>query len=108
MAEDVRVSGVGDRQDRHTEVLSASRAEVGVGARVVVDRALGEHREVLDLRLAEGRAVVGDEHHLRAGAAHGLDGGLVSEGGLAGLHHQLQPSVHALDGLLLLGRKHSS
>lgn len=102
LAKDVRVPGVRDRQHRYAEVLSAGGAEVGVGAGVVVHGALGKHGKVLNLRLAQGRAVAGDEHHLGAGAAHRLDGRLVSQRGLSGLHHQLEPGVHRLDGLLLL------
>lgn len=68
----------------------------------MVHSALRKHSVVLNLRLPQGRTVVGDQHHLRAGTAHRLDGGLVAEGCLTRLHHQLKPGVHGLNGLLLL------
>ena len=71
----------------------------------MVHGALGKHSEVLDLGLAERRAVVGDENHLGAGAAHRLYGRLVPQRSLSGLHHQLEPGVHRLDGLLLVSRE---
>lgn len=102
LAKDVRVTSVRDGQHRYAEVLPARGAKVGVGPGVVVHGALGEHGKVLNLRLAQGGAVVRDENHLGAGATHRLDGGLVAQGSLARLHDQLKPSVHRLDGLLLL------
>jgi hypothetical protein len=63
-AHDVRVANVGDREDRRPEHLSASSAEGDVVAAVVVHRRLGKHRIVLDLRLAQRRAVARDEDEL--------------------------------------------
>lgn len=68
----------------------------------MVHGALGKHGQIFDLGLPQGWAVVRDEHHLRARIPHAFDGGLVAKGSLAGLHHQLEPGVHGLDGLLLL------
>ena len=53
-------------------------------AGVVVNASLGEHRVVLDLRLAQGRAVVGDDDQLGLAGAKGLEDGLVPESVLAG------------------------
>ena len=62
--ENIRVTSVGDGHGRDTEVLSASSAEVQAVALIVVDGGLGEHSVVLQLRLSQGRAVVGDEDQL--------------------------------------------
>lgn len=69
----------------------------------MVDRGLGKHGKVLHLGLPEGGAVGRDEDHLRLSGAKSLQSGLVTEDGLAGLHDQLEPGVHGLDVLLLLG-----
>jgi hypothetical protein len=45
----------------------------------VVDGALGEHGVVLELGLAEGRGVAGDENQLGLAHAELLEGGLVAE-----------------------------
>ena len=47
-------------------------------------------RVVLDLGLADGRGVGGDDDQLRLLGAEALQGGLVPQLGLAGLHHKLQ------------------
>lgn len=53
-------------------------------AGVVVDARLGEHGVVLNLRLAQRRAVVGDDDELGLAGAERLEGGLVPELVLAG------------------------
>jgi hypothetical protein len=63
--------------------------------------ALGKHGHVFDLRFAQMRAVGGDKNELRLLFAKGLDGGLVSEDNLSGLHHHLQATVHRVLLLLL-------
>ncbi len=45
---------------------------------------------------------------LTLAAAEGLQSGLVAEGVLPGLHHQLQPGVDALKSLLLRGHRAKS
>ena len=62
--ENIRVTSVGNGHGRDTEVLSASGTEVQAVALIVVDGGLGEHGVVLELRLSQGRAVVGDEDQL--------------------------------------------
>eukprot|EP00960_Hanusia_phi_P063703 765542-Hanusia_phi.AAC.1 len=47
-------------------------------SRIMVNVGLGEHSVVLDLRLAEGRAVVADDDELALARPEGLEGGLVS------------------------------
>jgi hypothetical protein len=47
-----------------TEELAGGRAECDVRAGKVVDGGLREHGVVLNLRLAERRAVAGDQHEL--------------------------------------------
>jgi hypothetical protein len=70
-------------------------------ARVLVDTGLGEHGVVLDLRLAQRRAVAGDQDQLGGALAQGLQGGLVAEGVLARLHAQCEAVVQRVGGLLL-------
>jgi hypothetical protein len=72
--EDVGVSLVSDRDHGYAEELSTRSAEVTVGAGVVVHSALGEHGVVLDLGLAQRRAVGGDDHELGLGVAKSLVG----------------------------------
>lgn len=55
---------VGDDESGNTEVLTGSSSEADIVTVVVVNTALGEHGVVLNLRLAEGRAVVGDDDQL--------------------------------------------
>eukprot|EP01113_Clastostelium_recurvatum_P043452 TRINITY_DN718_c0_g1_i2.p1 TRINITY_DN718_c0_g1~~TRINITY_DN718_c0_g1_i2.p1 ORF type:complete len:157 (-),score=10.34 TRINITY_DN718_c0_g1_i2:69-539(-) len=100
-ADDVRVTRVGDGHDGHTEVLSAASAKVDVAANIGVDTSLGEHGVVLDLGLAEGSAVVGDDDELSLATADGLKGLLVAEDVLATLHDEGEARVDGLSGLLL-------
>merc|ERR1711924_84000 len=107
LAEDVRVTGIEDAQAGDTEVLTAGSAEVVVVSSVVVDTALGEYRVVLELGLAEGRAVGGDDHQLGLASAQLLKGRLVAEGELSVLDHEGETGVDGLSGLFrLLGRNH--
>lgn len=61
---DVRVARIGDGENRAAEQLAARCAQRNVVARVMVDAGLREHRIILDLRLAQRRAVAPDEHKL--------------------------------------------
>ena len=103
--EDVGITSIDDGKDGAVVELTAGSTKVGVVTRVVVDGGLGKHGKVLNLGLAEGRAVGGDEDHLGLALAEGLGGGLVAEDGLAGLHDQLKAGVHVLHVLLLCSRK---
>lgn len=49
--DDVRVSSISDTQSTHSEVFSASCAQLNVVASVVVDSSFGQHGVVLDLTL---------------------------------------------------------
>ena len=98
---DVRVTGVGDAEARDAEVAAARGPEVVVVTAEVVDLGLGEHGVVLELGLAEARHVLGDDHELGLAGAQRLERGLVPEGVLARLHHQLQGAVDRLVRLLL-------
>lgn len=51
-----------------------------VVAREVVDRCLGKHGVVLELRLAERGSVAGNDDKLGLAGAKALEGGLVTEG----------------------------
>lgn len=66
----------------------------------MVNRGLGEHGVVLELGLAEGRGVAGDEDELCATGAEGLDGGDVAEGDAARFHHQGEARGDGVGGLL--------
>jgi hypothetical protein len=50
-----------------------------VVAREVVNRGLGQHGVVLELRLPQGRGVAGDDDELGLAGAEALQGGLVTE-----------------------------
>ena len=100
--DDVRVPGVGDGERADPEVLSAGGAQLDVVARVVVHARLGQHGVVLDLRLSEGRRVAGDDYQLGLAAPQRLEGLLVAQHVLAGLHHEGEPRIDGLVGLLLL------
>ena len=67
----------------------------------MVHARLGEHRVVLDLGLAHGRAVVRDDDELSFPAAEALEGGLEAQGVLSGLDDERQPGVDVLLGLFL-------
>ena len=62
--DDVAVPRVGDGEGADPEVLAAGGPELIVVAGVVVDAGLGQHGVVLDLGLAEGWGVVGNDHQL--------------------------------------------
>lgn len=49
-ANDIGVSGVGDREGAHAEVFTAGRTQLNVVAVVMVHTGLGQHSIVLDLR----------------------------------------------------------
>lgn len=51
-ADDIRISGIGDAECAHTEILSAGCAELDVVAIVVMDSSLGQHSVVFDLRFS--------------------------------------------------------
>ena len=62
--DDVAVPRVGDGEGADPEVLAAGGPELIVVAGVMVDASLGQHGVVLDLGLAEGWGVVGNDHQL--------------------------------------------
>ena len=70
-------------------------------AGVVVDTSLGKHGVVLNLGLPQGRAVAQDDDELGLTLAERLEGRLVAEGVLAGLHDEGKARVDALLGLFL-------
>lgn len=63
-AQDVGVTGIEDSHGGAAEELTASGTELNVVAIVVMDRSLGKHGIVLDLRLAERRAVTSKDDEL--------------------------------------------
>lgn len=62
--DDVRITRVGDGEAANAVVLTAGGTKVDVVASVVVNTSLGEHGVVLNLGLAEGGAVTGDDDEL--------------------------------------------
>ena len=99
-SDDVRVPGVSDAQGTDKEIFSTSSPQLVVVASVVMDTSLGQHGVVLDLRLAERRRVVGNDHQLALAVPQGFESLLVAEAILARLHHQSQPGVDGFIGLL--------
>ncbi len=99
--QDIRVSCISDGEDRTVEKLTASSSKSTVVTVIMVNRCLGKHGEILDLRTTKRRAVIGDENHLCLGSAHVLKSSLVSEVSLSRLHDQLDTRVHVVNGLLL-------
>lgn len=63
-ADDVGVAWVGDGQAAHPVVAAAGGAQLVVVAMEVVHPGLRQHGVVLDLTLAQGGAIVGDQHQL--------------------------------------------
>ena len=76
--------------------MQAHRGCTRLTSGVVVNVGLGKHRVVLDLRLAEGRAVVADDDELGLAGTQSLESRLVPQGVLAGLHHERQARVDGL------------
>lgn len=113
LLEQVTVSGILDGHDTDSVELTSGSTEVDIGTVVMVDIGLGEHGVILDLRLAEGRAVFGDQDELGLARSELLEGLLVTEGELARLNNKLELGVDrlgVLGGLALLdggiGRAH--
>lgn len=57
-----------------------------------MDRGLGQHGVVLELRLAQRRSVSGNDDQLGLASTEGLEGGLVTEGDLSTLHTKFAKS----------------
>jgi len=99
--QDIRVTRVGNGQDGAVEEFTASRSKRSIVARIVVDGNLGQHGQILDLRLAKLWAVGCNQHHLGLVLTQGLDGSPGPKNGLARLHDQLETRVHRVLLLLL-------
>ena len=56
----------------------------------------------LELRLPQGRGVSGDDDELGLASSQALEGGLVAEGDLTGLHHKRKARVDGVGGSLVL------
>ena len=99
-ADDVGVSRVSDREAAHSIVPSTGSAKLIVVTMEVVHTGLREHGIILNLTLAQSRAVVGNEDKLGFALAQCLQSRFESQAVLATLHHQLQASI---DGICRLG-----
>ncbi|KAI9167749.1 60S ribosomal protein L10-A [Paramyrothecium foliicola] len=85
--------------------LSRTRSMPGVTyvvAAEVVDGSLGQHAVVLELTLAERRSVASNDDELGLAGSQALEGRLVSESDLSGLHNKRQLGVDAVGILLAL------
>ena len=60
----IRITSISNGNAGNTEVLTATGTEIVAATLIVVDGGLGEHSIVLNFRLAERRAVVGNENKL--------------------------------------------
>ena len=84
-----------------------------------MDRGLGQHGVVwgnvsnafgvantalltLKLRLPQRRSVAGNDDELGLASSQALEGGLVAEGDLTGLHHKRKARVDGVGGSLIL------
>jgi hypothetical protein len=103
-SQDVRVTGVSDGHDGDTIEATTGGTELVVAASEVVDTSLGQQSVVLDLRLAQRRAVSGDKDELGLSLSDSLHSGLPAKSVLTGLDHQLKLAVDRFDSLRLLGR----
>ncbi|KAL7538719.1 hypothetical protein ACHAXR_008745, partial [Thalassiosira sp. AJA248-18] len=101
--QNIGVTTINNRNNRAVEELTACSSKFGVISTVVVHRNLSEHGKVFHLRLTKRRAVRCDEAHLCLASAKALQARLVTEDGLSRLHDELEPRVHRLNILLLLG-----
>merc|ERR550534_2954589 len=96
----------GSVMDRvQTRKYLAGCAQLDVVSDVVVHSGLSQHGVVLDLRLPEGRSVVGDDDELGLAQSEAVEGLFVAQQALSGLHDEGQARVDALVALLdlLLG-----
>lgn len=59
--DNVGITWIGDGEDRYPVELTASSTKLDVIATVVVNTSLAKHSIILDLTLANCRAVVGDD-----------------------------------------------
>ncbi len=100
--QNVRVSLVRNHHHTRAKHLSACDAQIHVGASKMVHGALRQHRVVLQLRLAQGRAVLGNDHELRATLAQRVQGRLVADPVLATLHDQPKAAVDRVVLLIAL------
>jgi hypothetical protein len=90
------VAGAGPAGSRH------GGGETHVVAAEVVDGSLGQHRHVLELRLAQGRRVGGNDDELGLAVAEVLHRRAVAERHLARAHDQGQLLGEGVGVLLLL------
>ena len=85
-------------------VLTAGSTQRDVVAGVEDDLGLGEDGVVLDLGLADGRAVVGEDDELGLAGSQGAEGALVAQSVLATLDDQTQLAVDVFGTDLLWHR----
>jgi hypothetical protein len=63
-SQDVRVTGISDRENTGTEELTTSSTEVNVVTVVVVNTSLGQHSIVFNFGLAKRRTVTSNDDQL--------------------------------------------
>jgi len=97
--QDIRVTFVQNADNRAIVEFTAGISQGTVIPSVMVDSYLGKHGQVLNLGLAQLRAVGGNQNHLGLALAQSLDGSLCPQKNLSGLHNKLETTV---DRVLLL------
>jgi hypothetical protein len=100
-SQDIGVTCIDDTKHGAVEKLSAGRSQGSVVPSIVVNLRLGKHGQVFHLRLAQVRAVGGNQNELGPSTPEGLDGSLVAQNGLSRFHHQLEPGIHRVGTLFL-------
>jgi len=99
--EDVAVAGLNDGEGGAAVEATAGRPQLDVVAIVEDDTDLGQVRVVLNLRLADGRTVVGEDDKLAGSGAQRLQRGLEAEHGLSAAEDEPELAVEVLScGLL--------
>jgi len=100
--EDIRVTNVGDSEDRSAEGLTASSTELVVVATEDVDVSLGHVCIVLNLRTLNRGAVVRNDDNKSATVAKSLEGALGAEAVLTRADSKGKLCCERVEGLLAL------
>ncbi|MEJ4983597.1 hypothetical protein SKA94_15150, partial [Enterococcus faecium] len=104
--ENVGIAGINNAHATHSVEFPTCSSQIIIASTIVVNTHFRQHSIILNLRLPERWAVVGNYNQLSFGVSEGLENGLVPQGEFATLHDQSQPVVDALMSLLRLLRRH--
>ena len=100
--DDIRINRINNTESAHSVIFSTGSPQINIVPVVVVNSNLRQHSIVLNLRLTQWWAIVGNDHQLPFGVPEGFEDGFVSQGVLATLHDEGKPVVDALMSLLRL------